>query len=222
MAGPYEIAISCLVLFAVDFLAERQSFSRPRRAMLTVASAVALWSVSVRWGHPEDAVAVGLLLYGIGVLPSPRRAAWLIGAAVVVQPLVLLSLPVVLARLDELRRLPGFLVRAAVPSAVCFLPASAGDAPTRAAAGMREAARLYPHGAVVVVGCAPTALVEAIGLDWEPAVVIGLPFGFVGAAESKALARASRHRTITNVGEKGGSAVAAAATNALRRLADAR
>ena len=114
------------------------------------------------------------------------------------------------------------MVRAAVPSAVCFLPASAGDAPTRAAAGMREAARLYPHGAVVVVGCAPTALVEAIGLDWEPAVVIGLPVGFVGAAESKALARASRHRTITNVGEKGGSAVAAAATNALRRLADAR
>ena len=48
------------------------------------------------------------------------------------------------------------------------------------------------------------------------------PVGFVGAAESKALARESRHRTITNVGEKGGSAVAAAVANALRRLADAR
>src|SRR5438874_1538770 len=83
----------------------------------------------------------------------------------------------------------------------------------------REAARLHPRGAVVVVGCAPTALVEAVNLDWEPAVIVGLPVGFVGAAESKALARESRHRTITNVGDKGGSAVAAAAVNALRRLA---
>jgi hypothetical protein len=127
VAGPYEIAISCLVLFAVDFLAERQSFSRPRRAVLTVASAVGLWSVAVRWGHPEDAVAVGLLLYGLGVLPSPRRAGWLIGAAVVVQPLVLLSLPVVLARLGEPRRLPGFLIRAAVPSAVALGAAAAAN-----------------------------------------------------------------------------------------------
>jgi precorrin-8X/cobalt-precorrin-8 methylmutase len=114
------------------------------------------------------------------------------------------------------------MVRAGVPGAVCHLPAAASDAPSRAAAGMRVAARLHPRGAVVVVGCAPTALVEAVTLDWEPAVVVGLPVGFVGATESKALARESRHRTITNVGEKGGSAVAAAAVNALRRLADAR
>ena len=114
------------------------------------------------------------------------------------------------------------MVRAGIPGAVCHLPAAADSTLTRAAAGMREAARCSPHGAVVVVGCAPTALVEAIDLEWEPAVIVGLPVGFVGAAESKALARASRHRTITNVGEKGGSAVAAAAVNALRRLADAR
>jgi precorrin-8X/cobalt-precorrin-8 methylmutase len=114
------------------------------------------------------------------------------------------------------------MVRAGVPGAVCHLTATASDTTTRAAAGMREAAGLYPRGAVVVVGCAPTALVEAVNLAWEPAVIVGLPVGFVGAAGSKALARESRHRTITNVGEKGGSAVAAAAVNALRRLADAR
>jgi len=113
------------------------------------------------------------------------------------------------------------MVRAGIPGAVCHLPASAGTAPTRSAAGIREAAALYPRGAVVVVGCAPTALVEAIERDWEPAAIVGLPVGFVGAAESKSAARASRHPTITNVGEKGGSAVAAAAVNALRRLADA-
>src|SRR5581483_7680571 len=82
VAGPYQIAISCLVLFAVDFLAERQGCNLPRRFFLTVVSTVALWSVAVRWGHPEDAVAVGLLLYGIGALDSSRvRAGWLIGAA---------------------------------------------------------------------------------------------------------------------------------------------
>ncbi len=126
LAGPYEIAISCLVLFAVDFLAERQSVSLPKRAVLAVASVVALWSVSVRWGHPEDAVAAGLLLYGIGALPR-RRAGWLTGAAVVVQPLVLLALPVVVAGLGELRRVPGFLVRAAAPSAVALGIAAAAN-----------------------------------------------------------------------------------------------
>jgi precorrin-8X/cobalt-precorrin-8 methylmutase len=114
------------------------------------------------------------------------------------------------------------MVRAGIPGAVCHLPATPGAAATRSAAGIREAASLYPRRAVVVVGCAPTALVEAIECAWDPAVIVGLPVGFVGAAESKEAARASRHRTITNVGEKGGSAVAAAAVNALRRLAGAR
>jgi len=119
------------------------------------------------------------------------------------------------------------MVRAAVPGALCHLPPAeeSGDEPdgtTRSALGIREAARRHPVGAVVVVGCAPTALVEAVELDWEPAVIVGLPVGFVGAAESKAMARASRHLTITNVGEKGGSAVAAGAVNALRRIADGR
>ena len=124
------------------------------------------------------------------------------------------------------------MVRAAIPGALCYLPPLApkpnpesGDDPdgsTRSALGIREAARRHHAGAVVVVGCAPTALVEAVELDWEPAVIIGLPVGFVGAAESKALARESRHLTITNVGETGGSAVAAGALNALRRIADAR
>ena len=54
----------------------------------------------------------------------------------------------------------------------------------------------------------------------KPAAIIGMPVGFVGAAESKELARRTAGLpTITNIGEKGGSAVAAAAFNALHRLA---
>src|SRR5207249_1828020 len=55
---------------------------------------------------------------------------------------------------------------------------------------------------------------------WCPGLVVGMPVGFVGAAEAKQLARDSRLPSITNVGEKGGSAVAAAVVNALGRLAD--
>jgi hypothetical protein len=70
LAGPYEIAVSGVALFAADALAERLGADRPKRAVLAGASAVALWSVSVRWGHPEDAVAVGLLLYAILALST--------------------------------------------------------------------------------------------------------------------------------------------------------
>ena len=104
----------------------------------------------------------------------------------------------------------------------CADDACAGDA-TRAARGVRSAAARHPAGAVVVVGCAPTALDEVVQLaragTFAPALVVGLPVGFVGAADSKARLRASGLPAITNVGDKGGSAVAAATVNALVRLA---
>jgi precorrin-8X/cobalt-precorrin-8 methylmutase len=56
---------------------------------------------------------------------------------------------------------------------------------------------------------------------FTPAIIVGLPVGFVGAADAKAAARASGLPTITNAGDKGGSAVAAAAVNAIVRLAQA-
>ena len=86
---------------------------------------------------------------------------------------------------------------------------------TRSAAAVRTAYDEVGPGAVWVVGCAPTALFELMALDVRPALVVGLPVGFVGAAESKAALRASGLPQVSNVSEKGGSAVAAAALNAL-------
>ena len=128
LAGPYEIAISCLPLFAADALAERLGVARWTRALLAAAGAGILWSVSARWGHPEDAVAVGLLLYAVLAQSNGRTAlaGWLAGAAVCVQPLVLLSLPIMLALLPW-RRMATFLVRAAVPSAVLLAAAAIAD-----------------------------------------------------------------------------------------------
>ena len=91
---------------------------------------------------------------------------------------------------------------------------------TRSATAMRLAASHHPDGAIFVIGNAPTALFELLALDVRPALVIGLPVGFVGAAKSKAALWESGLPCITNVGEKGGSAVAAAAVNALVRLSE--
>jgi precorrin-8X/cobalt-precorrin-8 methylmutase len=87
---------------------------------------------------------------------------------------------------------------------------------TRSAAAMRLAAAAAPPGAVWVVGNAPSALAELVARPpADPALVVGLPVGFVGAAESKAALVASGLPCVTNVGERGGSAVAVAAVNAL-------
>ena len=93
--------------------------------------------------------------------------------------------------------------------------ATASEGLTRSAAAVRMAYEEVGPGAVWVVGCAPTALFELIELGVQPALVVGLPVGFVGAAESKAALRESGLPQVSNVSEKGGSAVAAAALNAL-------
>jgi precorrin-8X/cobalt-precorrin-8 methylmutase len=98
----------------------------------------------------------------------------------------------------------------------CYLAdAKAGVGLTRSAAAIRLAHQDVGAGAVWVVGCAPTALAEIVALPVQPALVIGLPVGFVGAVEAKEALRASTMPAVSNVSEKGGSAVAAAALNAL-------
>jgi precorrin-8X/cobalt-precorrin-8 methylmutase len=93
---------------------------------------------------------------------------------------------------------------------------------TRSAAAL-ELWRPYLSGALVVVGNAPTALFRLLEMLDEgapaPALILGFPVGFVGAAESKdALADDSRGVPyVTLLGRRGGSAMAAAAVNALGR-----
>jgi precorrin-8X/cobalt-precorrin-8 methylmutase len=90
---------------------------------------------------------------------------------------------------------------------------------TRSAAAM-ELWRDRLGGAVVAVGNAPTALFRLLEMLDEgaprPAAVIGIPVGFIGAAESKeALARDGRVPYVVVHGRRGGSAMTAAAVNAL-------
>jgi hypothetical protein len=128
VAGPLETLLSAVVLFAADALAERMGVSLLKRFLLAAAGATALWNVTVRWGHPEDAVAVGLLLYAVLALSNGRlnRAAWLAGAGVAVQPLVLLAFPLIVAAVEP-RRLPGFLARSATPAVALLAAAAAAN-----------------------------------------------------------------------------------------------
>ena len=129
VAGPLETILSALVLFAADALAQRMGVNLLKRFLLAAAGATALWNVSVRWGHPEDAVAIGLLLYAVLAVSNerPNRAAWLVGSAVAVQPLVLLAFPLLAIAAVDPKRLPGFVVRAAVPSTALLAAAAAAN-----------------------------------------------------------------------------------------------
>src|SRR5258708_26085554 len=82
---------------------------------------------------------------------------------------------------------------------------------TRAAAAVRLAFGEVGAGAVWVVGGGAAALAEILGRRVEPAFVVGLPVGFVGAAQAQDARRASGLPAVSNVSEKGGPAVAVAA-----------
>ena len=95
---------------------------------------------------------------------------------------------------------------------------------TRAMVAMRQFGKDL-DGNIVAIGNAPTALFEVLRLVREegirPACIVGIPVGFVGAAESKAaLAENGIVPYITVEGTKGGSPIAAAAINALMYLID--
>ena len=110
---------------------------------------------------------------------------------------------------------------------LCFLNAPDLPARARAEGNTRSAAALSLwkdrlDGALVAIGNAPTALFRLLELLDEtsarPAAVIGVPVGFVGAAESKqALIEDGRVPAMIVRGRRGGSALAVAAINALAR-----
>jgi precorrin-8X/cobalt-precorrin-8 methylmutase len=95
---------------------------------------------------------------------------------------------------------------------------------TRSIMAMRRNAHNI-DGGIVAIGNAPTALLEVVRLVREegvkPALVVGMPVGFVKADESKDELLTLDIPYITAVGRKGGSPVAAATMNALLRLAKA-
>jgi precorrin-8X/cobalt-precorrin-8 methylmutase len=111
-----------------------------------------------------------------------------------------------------------------VRSVLAWAPALAPEGGTRAAEGMALALQEHPT-AVVLIGSAPTALerllalAAAPGSSIRPALVVGMPVGFVGVAESKRHLAEAPWPQIRLEGSKGGAALASATVNALLRRA---
>ncbi|PAD30277.1 precorrin-8X methylmutase [Paenibacillus sp. 7523-1] len=93
---------------------------------------------------------------------------------------------------------------------------------TRAIISTRKATKAY-DGGIYAIGNAPTALLELIRLvkegEAKPGLIIGMPVGFVSAAESKDELRKLDIPFITNIGRKGGSTIVVAALNAISLMA---
>ena len=107
------------------------------------------------------------------------------------------------------------------------IEAAKAEGTTRAVQAMRKAHRLgLIDGAIVGIGNAPTALIELVRLIHDegarPALVVGMPVGFVSAAESKDLmALENAVPWVVIRGRKGGSTLVVAAIHALLGLAEA-
>lgn len=130
--------------------------------------------------------------------------------------------------LCDVRMVADGVTRARLPArneVICTIgdprvPGLAAEMTTTRSAAAMELWREHLPGSVVAVGNAPTALFRLLEMLDEgvapPAAVVGIPVGFVGAAESKeALARDGRVPFVVVHGRRGGSAMAAAAVNAL-------
>jgi len=102
-----------------------------------------------------------------------------------------------------------------------LMEAAKKEGKTRAQMSMRVAKEEI-NGGIVVIGNAPTALLEIMEMIREgitkPSLVIGIPVGFVSAVESKEELAKMNIPFITNQGRKGGSSSAAAIVNALYKL----
>jgi precorrin-8X/cobalt-precorrin-8 methylmutase len=191
----------------------RESFAIIRAEADLSATPHDLEAVVVRMIHASGMTDLPPLVASSPDFPNAARSALRAGATI----------------LTDSTMVANGITRSRLPAdnpVVCTLHDSGVTDDARLAATTRSAAavdRWLPHldGAVAVFGNAPTALFRLIELILDgqarPAAIIGLPVGFVGASESKEALSTLGHQIDYLVvrGRRGGSAMAAAAVNAL-------
>ena len=193
------------------------------------ASFAAIRSEADLTSIPDDLHDVALrVAHAIGDFAAINDLVWSDGAGTACRDALSFGAAVIV----DARMLADGIIRSALPAdnrVICTLGLGnvAGNAArnhtTRSAAAV-DLWDSFLEGAVVVIGNAPTALYRllenlAAGSP-KPAAIIGMPVGYVGAAESKtALVAATPAPFIALQGRRGGSAAAAATINALARNA---
>jgi len=115
LIGPVILACSGVALFALDRLARRLELTRNRRVLLSVAATAALWPTIAMWGHPEDVLALGLVMYALVAAMNGRlgAAGWLLGGALAMQLYVIALVPLFVGLVGP-RKGAGLLVRATI------------------------------------------------------------------------------------------------------------
>lgn len=190
-----------------------------RDSFAAIADAVDLGAL------PEDMHGVALrVAHACGDAAALNDLRWSDGAAEAGHHALAGGAPI----LTDARMVADGIIRRALPAdnpVMCTLGLggvrglAARDGTTRSAAAV-ELWEPWLAGAVVVIGNAPTALfrlLEGLAAGWpRPALIVGMPVGYIGAAEAKnALIEAAPAPFIALAGRRGGSAVAAATINAL-------
>ncbi len=174
LLGPITMVLGAFSLFGLDAVAERVGVERKRRVQLCFIEGALLWPLTILWGHPEDGVALGFAAYAIvAVLDGKwRKASWLMGAGIAFQPLIVLVLPLMIARLGIAKnRSDGEQGGASGDTAAC--PSSFQGFPRHLEGGRRAAdpdvlrARdpldaIAPHLPSDYVSCGPTRLVATV------------------------------------------------------------
>jgi precorrin-8X/cobalt-precorrin-8 methylmutase len=176
---------------------------------------------------PADLEPVAVrMIHACGMTDLPADLAWSDGVGTAGRAALAAGGPV----LCDSAMVAAGITRSRLPAAnqvICTLtdprvPELAARLGTTRSAAAVELWRDHLDGAVVAVGNAPTALFRLLEMlaaagpgGPRPAAVIGVPVGFVGAAESKAALAASSVPHLVVRGRRGGSAMASAAVNAL-------
>ncbi len=174
---------------------------------------------------PGMAALATRVIHACGMIEVADRLAFSSGAIVAGQAAMAAGAPV----LCDCQMVAAGVIRRSLPAEnevivtlnEASVVALAGDLGTTRSAAAVELWRDRIEGAVVAIGNAPTALfhlLERLDEGWpKPAVILGFPVGFVGAAESKAelVANPRGCEFVALKGRRGGSAMASAAVNAL-------
>jgi precorrin-8X/cobalt-precorrin-8 methylmutase len=174
---------------------------------------------------PDLEPAVVRMIHACGMTDLPAHLAWSPGAGTAARRALEAGAPV----LCDSSMVAAGITRSRLPTAnpvVCTLadpevPGIAARLETTRSAAAVELWREWLDGAVVAIGNAPTALLRLLELldagAPRPAAIIGIPVGFVGAAQAKEalIAHPGGAAYLTVRGRRGGSALAAAAVNAM-------
>ena len=174
---------------------------------------------------PEEADVAVRMIHACGLVEAAERFRFAPGFVAAARGALRAGAPI----LCDAEMVAHGVTRARLPAGnevVCTLrdarvPGLAAEMETTRSAAALELWRERMGGAVVAIGNAPTALFRLLEMVAEgaprPAAVVGMPVGFVGAAESKEALAGTDLPFAVVLGRMGGSAMAAAAVNALAR-----